>query len=179
MLGMHRRVRTVCFPERYPQLVPNPEMPWRDLSLPTVTLRGPQGDGLEIHMKSRTVAEGDVKDYKGMHFAWGEVVTIEDGEELQHNVLMGTDEPRQFADLLSHALATATIDRTVSLFDDCMTLRVHRTGQANWTITCRPVPLPAPGATWRRFPEFAFEVGRQEIEHARRSLWDLAAVIDK
>lgn len=159
--------------------MPNPEMPWRDLSLPTVTLRGPQGDGLEIHMKSRTVAEGDLKDYKGMHFAWGQVVTSEDGEELQHNVLMGTDEPRQLADLLSRALTTATIDRTVSLFDDCMTLRVSGNAEATWTITCRPVPLPPPRATWRTFPEFTFEVGPQEIEDARRSLWELAAVLDR
>jgi len=159
--------------------MPNPEMPWRDLTLPTVTLREPRGDGLEIHMKSRTVAEGDLKDYKGMHFASGEVVTIEDGQELQHNVLMGTDEPRQLADLLSRALTTATIDRTVSLFDDCMTLRVSGNAEATWTITCRPVPLAPPGATWRIFREFSFEVGREEIEQARRSLWDLAALLDE
>ena len=75
-------------------------MPWRDLVLPAVILREPEGDGLEIHMNSRTVAEGDLKDYRGMHFASGQVVTIEDDTQVQHNVLMGTEEPRHLADLL-------------------------------------------------------------------------------
>ena len=93
-------------------------MPWRDLVLPAVILREPEGDGLEIHMNSRTVAEGDLKDYRGMHFASGQVVTIEDGTQVQHNVLMGTEEPRHLADLLSRALTTVVLDRTISLFDD-------------------------------------------------------------
>ncbi len=159
--------------------MPNPEMPWRDLTLPTVTFREPQGDGLEIHMKSRTVAEEDLKNYTGMQFAWGQVITIEADTERQHNVLMRTGEPRQLADLLSRALTTASTDRTVSLFDDCMTLRVKSNAEATWTITCRPVPLSLRGATWRTFPEFSFEVEPEEIEQARRSLWELAAALDK
>ena len=158
--------------------MPNPEMPWRDLVLPAVILREPEGDGLEIHMNSRTVAEGDLKDYRGMHFASGQVVTIEDGTQVQHNVLMGTEEPRHLADLLSRALTTVVLDRTISLFDDCMTLKVNKAGEATWTITCRPVPLPPPGATWRTFAEFTFEVGRNEVEQARHSLWELAAALD-
>lgn len=158
--------------------MPNPEMPWRDLVLPAVILREREGDGLEIHINSRTVAEGDLKDHKGMHFASGQVVTIEDGTEVQHNVLMGTDEPRELADLLSRALTTVAIDRTVSLFDDCMTLRVNKAGEGTWTITCRPVPLPTPGAPWRTFPEFTFEVGPKEVERARHSLWELATALD-
>lgn len=159
--------------------MPSSEMPWRDLNLPTVVLREPQGDGLEIRMSSRTVAEGDLKDYKGMHFASGQVVTIHAGAEVEHNVLMGTTEPRQLADLLSRALTSVAVDRTVSLFDDSMTLRIHGAGEGSSTITCRPVPLPPPGATWRTFPEFSFDVGSQELELARGDLWKLAALLDQ
>lgn len=154
-------------------------MPWRDVNLPTVVLRESQGDGLEIRMRSRTVAKGDLKDYKGMHFAHGQVVTFHDGAELEHNVLMGTAEPRQLADVLSRALTTVGVDRTVSLFDDCMTLRIHSAGDGRSTITCRPVPLPPPGAKWRTFPEFTFDIGSQELERARGDLWKLAALLDR
>jgi hypothetical protein len=132
--------------------MPIPKMPWRDIGLPTVTLREPPGDGLEIHLKSRTVAEGDLKDYKGMHFASGEVLTIEDGEELQHNVLIGTNEPRQLADLLSRALTMAAIDRTVSLFDDCMTLRVSGNAEANVDDNLSSSTAPTTGSNVANIP---------------------------
>jgi hypothetical protein len=65
---------------------------------------------------------------------------------------MGTNEPRQLADLLSRALTMAAIDRTVSLFDDCMTLRVSGNAEANVDDNLSSSTAPTTGSNVANIP---------------------------
>jgi hypothetical protein len=153
--------------------VPGSAFEWRDVIVPSVIFRAPQGDGLEIHVSSRTVPETD---YQGQGFAMGRVVTIAEGIQQNHeNVLMGTTDPWVLANLLGDAASKSTIDRTISLFDDGMTIRIERFVDEMWSVTCRPISLPPPDADWKTFPEFTFVVNRTSLERARREAGVLGA----
>ena len=154
-------------------MVPGSALQWRDVVVPSVIFRGPQGDGLEIHVSSRTLPEID---YQGLHFAMGRVVTIVGRTQQNHeNVLMEITDPSILADLLGEAASKSTSDRTISLFEDGMTLRIDRFVDETWNVTCRPISLPPPGAGWKTFPEFSFVVDRTSLERARREAGALGA----
>jgi hypothetical protein len=53
-----------------------------------------------------------------------------------------------------------------------MTLRIQGVGD-HWTVTCRNVPLPPPGAEWGAFPEYTFEIGQQALRAAIAEIGDL------
>jgi len=109
-------------------------------------------------------------------YARGYVATIAEGTAQRHeNVLMDIADPWHLADLLANAVTRSTTDRTISLFDDGITLRIDRLDDETWRITCRPVPLPPRDSNWKSFPEFSFVVGRTELERARREAGALAA----
>ena len=72
--------------------------------------RGPEGDGLEIHIRSRSVPEVGYGNY-----AMGYVATVAGGTEMRHeNVLMDTADPSVLADLLARAIKSAATDRTIT-----------------------------------------------------------------
>jgi hypothetical protein len=154
--------------------MPGSDLEWRDITVPAVILHEPQGDGLEIHVRSRGVTH-DKDD--GIRYAVGQVVTIVRGTEQRHeNVLIGTKDPTHLANLLAAGTKSA-VDRTVSLFDDGMTIRIERSGPETWTLICRPISLPPSDATWKTFPEFSFTVGSQTLQQARRELGQLAGLL--
>lgn len=133
--------------------------------------RGPDGDGLEIHIQCRTVPEVGYGNY-----AMGYVATVAGGAEVRHeDVLMDIADPSVLADLLTRATTSAAIDRTISLFEEGMTLRLERIDDETWNVICRPIPLPPPDASWKSFPEFSFVAGRSALERARREASVLAA----
>ena len=150
---------------------------WSDIRAPVVTLHDPDADGLELQVEARTEPESW---YRGLHFATGRVTTIVRGEREDHeHVLLTTKEPVIIADFVGRVLREGRADRTVSVFDDGMTIRAKREHNDVWSVTCRPVPPPPPGATWKTFPEFTFTIGKSSLERAGQQLVELAKVLDR
>ena len=74
-----------------------------------------------------------------------EVTTIKGGHAAQHqNALTSAEEIRHLQGVGDH-----------------------------WTVTCRNVPLPPPGAEWGAFPEYTFEIGQQALRAAIAEISDL------
>src|SRR5216110_3472933 len=120
---------------------------WRDATLPEISLRELQGDGLTIQLRRTTARSPNYSSW-----AAGDVVIVAGGAEKRHeNVLMHEDEPAEFARVLRRALDHPKRDWTFPLFDDGMTLRIEGDGAELWRVDCRPVPMPGPGDTWDTF----------------------------
>ena len=144
---------------------------WIDISAPRAVIREPASDGLEIHVRAMTLP---IPDYG--HFAKADVITVTHGVEMRHeNVLLSGDEARTIARFLDAALKRPRGDRTASLFDDGMTVRIEGDGHGRWSIECRPVPLPSPTSTWETFPVYSFERGVAALQRAIADLETLSA----
>ncbi len=153
--------------------MPGSAFEWRPLVAPPAAIRDPDGDGLELNVESRTVPEKDHGTY-----AMAQLTTVVSGNPAQHqNVLLHTDEPSRIADLLARALSDGDLNRTISIFDDGMTMRIERDGVDRWSVTCRPIPMPPPDARWSGFPAFAFRIHRAALEHARQQLNELSRIL--
>ena len=100
--------------------MPGAAFEWQPLVAPPAAIRDPDGDGLELKIESRTIPERNYGTY-----AMGQVTTIVAGTTANHqNVLLATDEPSKIADLLVRALSDGDLDRTISIFEDGMTMRI-------------------------------------------------------
>jgi len=144
------------------------EVQWREIKAPPVAIGEADGDGLRIRVVSLSVPMPNFS-----RLAMAEVTTINGGQASRHqNALISAHEVRHLADALRFALSSPDRDGTVSLFDDGMTLRIEGFGD-RWTVTCRNVPSPPPGAKWSAFPEYSFEIGQQALRAAIAELGDL------
>lgn len=153
--------------------MPGSAFEWRPFIVPLAAIRDPDGDGLELKIESRTVPEIGYG-----NFAKAQLTTVAAGAAVRHeNVLLGTNEPSEIADLVARALNDGDLDRTISIFEDSMTMRIERDGVDRWSVTCRPIPMPPPDAKWNGFPAFAFQVHRPSLERARQQLSELARIL--
>jgi hypothetical protein len=135
---------------------------WMHVHAPKATIRDLAGDGLEIQVRAVTVPSPG----HGL-FATADVLTVAEGVEKRHqNVLLTGDEARLMAGFLDNALRQPRGDRTASVFDDGMTLKIEGDGRGRWSLESRPVPLPPPTAGWDTFPVFSFELSAAAIQRA-------------
>ena len=96
-----------------------------------------------------------------------EVVTIAQGTRMAHaDVLLVGDEARVLAGVLREVLEEPRRDRTVALFDNSMTFKIDGHSREQWTVECKPVPLPLPTDSWETFPVYSFELSLTAMEQA-------------
>ena len=113
--------------------------PWEDVTLPPVSFRGNGDDGFEIRVRAMTKW---FPGYRGGHFALADVTTFQDREaKLFENFLLSTHEPVMLAAFLRRALREQGKDRTVTLFDDQVMLRVQGAGADRWNVLFHSVPF--------------------------------------
>ncbi len=143
---------------------------WIHVHAPKATIRDVAADGLEIQVRTMTIPSPG----HGL-FATADVITIAQGIEKTHeNVLLSGDEARSIARFLDDALKKPRRDRTASVFDDGMTLKIESDGHGRWKVESRPVPLPPPNATWDTFPVFSFELSAAGMQRAIAELEGLS-----
>ncbi len=144
---------------------------WHTVGGPTVVIREPGHDGLEIQLNAMTAP---VRNFS--QFAFATVLTIAGAQEKRHpDVLMSAGEPATFADFLDTVLKAPRRHRTASVFDDGMTFKIEGDRRGSWSVLCRPVPMPGPNDTWETFPEFAFTLGVAALQRAISDLQTLSA----
>jgi hypothetical protein len=157
-------------------------MKWQAIECPTIALREPNLDGLEFEIVSRTVPDDN---YHGGHFATARVTTVSGGGALAtDNVVMELSDLKTLSRFVAHAARNSREERTITLFDDGMTVAIANRDADSWTVTCRPVPVPAAGAAESAFRQVTFVVSRgvlvsvtDQVAEATRVLTRIAPLI--
>ena len=152
---------------------PRAAFEWVDIDAPAAVLREADSDGLVINVRSMTLPLASYGD-----FYLADVTAVARGILTVHNhVLLTGDEAGMLAGRLDDALKRPASDRTVSLFDDGMTMKLEGDGHGRWLVECRPVPLPPPNATWDTFPVYSFGLGAAAMQRAIADLERLSEVL--
>jgi hypothetical protein len=150
---------------------------WRDIECPSILLREQDLDGLEFKIVSRTVPDDG---YHGGHFAMARVTTVSEGAALvTDNVLMDLSELKALSRFVAHAARDSRDERTITLFDEGMTVAIARRDADSWTITCRPVPLPPAGAAESAFRQFNFVVSRDVLASVGQQVAEATSVLTR